>query len=437
VITGAIESYGITTWPMADDEVPSLVEMGLSDVPPSMFSVPPDQVGRLARTNPVWYRSQRFLIDHLPGGDVRYRVPSVVWSVLTVAVAFLATARIAGMPFAAALVGVLLGSEPFVFLAQINRFYSLPLLLLTLTFVTIWWPRDRPWMVVVTGFLAALTVLAHNMTMVVLVLAFLASLSGLVVTDVPRRVLVRSGFAAAVGLGLYVFYIRPLIAGWNSTGNPTPVLVSFVAHAGVPTLALAVFGVSRAWAWRREQPALLWWALMFAGSFCVFELAHIGWNPRYFVFFMPALWMLAACAVAAIGRAVGGGFAGAVWYACIAMLFAPGLLSHLQDGSRHDYRAAAHILIERASHGEPILSDDAETISYYLPRDRWAHLQVRTKVRVPPASAFFLVTRANVWMPQPEFPGRQMNLLAEIERRRFDQFSHVLRVYYVAPVEPQ
>ena len=116
-------------------------------------------------------------------------------------------------------------------------------------------------------------------------------------------------------------------------------------------------------------------------------------------------------------------------------MLAPGLLSHLQDGSRHDYRAAAQVLLTRATHGQPILSDDAETISYYLPADFRNRLQVRTKVPVPPASEFFLVTRANVWAPLPQMPGRRVEVLAEIERRRFDQFSHVLRVYAVAAKE--
>jgi len=52
---------------MADDEVPSLVEMGLlNTIPAQAFSVPANQIGRLPRAVPVWYKFQRFAIDRLP-----------------------------------------------------------------------------------------------------------------------------------------------------------------------------------------------------------------------------------------------------------------------------------------------------------------------------------------------------------------------------------
>src|SRR5215813_12392106 len=98
-----LQSYGIATWPMADDEVPSLVEMGLTQVDAQAFSVPASQIGRLPRAVPVWYRSQRFLIDHLPKSEVSYRVPSVVYGVLTSIIAFLLAVRWRGLWFGVAL----------------------------------------------------------------------------------------------------------------------------------------------------------------------------------------------------------------------------------------------------------------------------------------------------------------------------------------------
>jgi hypothetical protein len=150
---------------------------------------------------------------------------------------------------------------------------------------------------------------------------------------------------------------------------------------------------------------------------------------------MPPAWLLAAHAVEFVGGRMGGPLLRAGWYACVALLLLPNLASHFQDGSRHDYRAAAALLEARVQPGQPILSDDAETISYYLPDDLRRTLQVRTKVPVPPAEEFFLVARSNAWMDQPRFRGRTVELLAEIRRRRFDQFSHILRVYRVAPFE--
>jgi hypothetical protein len=70
---------------------------------------------------------------------------------------------------------------------------------------------------------------------------------------------------------------------------------------------------------------------------------------------------------------------------------------------------------------------------YYLPQDLRRHLVVRTKVTRYPSSEFYLVTRANAWTPLPKFRERQVELLAELYRRRIDEFSHILRVYRVAP----
>jgi len=432
IIAGWLQAYGISTWPMADDEVPSLVELGLLDIDAATFSVPRDQVGRLPRTVPVWYGTQRFLLDRLPDSELSYRLPSLVYGILTSVVVFLLAARWRGLWFAAALAIVLNLSQPFVYLAQLNRFYSMPLLLLTLALAAIWAP-GRGWLMAgATVVLTVLAVLSHNMTMAVLVLAFMAAVPAFVLGHAPLRVVWRSGLAASVGLGLYVFYIRPLVAGWHSTGNPTPVLISFAAHAGIPTLALASLGGWFSVARRSEGRSMFWWSLMFLGSFFVFQLTDIGWNPRYFLFFMPAMWVLAAYSAEQVARSVGAGWTGAVWYAVVALLLAPGILSHFQDGSRHDYRQAAAVLRDAAQGEQPILSDDAETISYYLPEAVRRRLFVRTKVTALPDTEFFLVVRANAWMAQPRAPDRRVDLLAEIGRRRYDHFSHVLRVYRVS-----
>ena len=94
------------------------------------------------------------------------------------------------------------------------------------------------------------------------------------------------------------------------------------------------------------------------------------------------------------------------------------------------------MLLAQARQGQPLLSDDAETISYYLPEELRQRLLVRTKVTVFPVSEFFVVARSNAWTPLPRIPNRHAEVVAENEHRRFDQFSHILRVYRVAAAEP-
>ncbi len=289
-------------------------------------------------------------------------------------------------------------------------------------------------MTVAVAVLTPLTVLSHNVTVAWFVLAFMAAACGYVVSAVPRHVLVRTAVAATISVLIYFLYLRPLVQGWASTGNPTPVLISFAAQVGVPALSLALFGACVIIA-RKRRESIVWWALMFAGSLCLFQLTTINWNPRYFLFFFPAVWILAAYGMDAIAGSLGRGVTAAAWYGAVALLLLPSLLSHFQDGTRHDYRRAAQVLQAHALPGQVILSDDAETISYYLPAGLRQRLDVRTRVRVLPESEFFLVTRSNAWMPLPRIAGRQLELLEEIYKRRFDEFSHILRVYRVPPAD--
>jgi hypothetical protein len=435
LVASCLESYGINKWPMADDEVPSLVEMGLLHVDAEAFSVPANQIGKLPKAVPVWYTLQRLAIDLLPKSELSFRIPTLVCGILISALAFLLAARWRGLWYGLALAIVLNGSQAFVYVTQLNRFYCMALLLQTLALAAMWLPWGGTAMILVTGLLTVLAVLSHNVTVAVFVLAFLAACPAYVLRRVPLHVLLRSGVAALISVLLYFLYLLPIVRGWNSTGNPTPVLVSFAAQVGIPVLALALVGCWLSMVRRDQGESMIWWTLMFAGSLCLFETMQISWNPRYFLFFMPALWVLAAHSMEFVARRVGYRSVGAAWYCCVALLLFPSLLSHYQDGSRHDYRQAAEVLLTYAQQEQPILSDDAETISYYLPANLRQRLHVRTKAKEFPGGEFFLVCRSNAWTALPQIPHREMDLLAEIYRRRYDEFSHILRVYRVAAAE--
>ena len=92
---------------------------------------------------PVWYGVQRRALALLPANEFGFRLPSLICAILTSALAFLLAARWRGLWFAAALAIVVNGSQMFVFLSQIDRFYSMPLLLLTLTMAAMWLPTGR------------------------------------------------------------------------------------------------------------------------------------------------------------------------------------------------------------------------------------------------------------------------------------------------------
>ena len=148
VAATALQTYGISTWPMADDEVPSLVELGLLRIDaPAFFSVPAAQIQRLPKATIVWNTVQRHAIDLLPASEASFRVPSVVFGILTSGVIFVAAARWRGLWFAVALSILANGSQLFIYLVQLNRFYSLPLLFLTLSLIAMCLPRGAKYLV--------------------------------------------------------------------------------------------------------------------------------------------------------------------------------------------------------------------------------------------------------------------------------------------------
>ena len=226
VITACVASYHIGTWPMVDDEVPTLVELGMVQVDPQAFSVPAAQIGRLPKALPVFYAFQRAALRLVPQNEFGFRLPSLVCAILTSGLLFLIAARRRGLWYAAALAIVVNTSQPFVLLSQVNRFYSMPLLLTVVSMAAITWRGGGVGMIAVVAALAALTVLSHNVIVVVFVLAFLSACAVYILGRCSAQLVLRSGVAAVVSVLLYVFFIRPLVQGWASTGNPTQVLVS-------------------------------------------------------------------------------------------------------------------------------------------------------------------------------------------------------------------
>ena len=61
--------------------------------------------------------------------------------------------------------------------------------------------------------------------------------------------------------------------------------------------------VTREFMDKHDDP-VLWCALVFVGSLCMFQVSTFSWNPRYFVFYLPPLWLLAAEGVHFVARRI-------------------------------------------------------------------------------------------------------------------------------------
>jgi hypothetical protein len=256
-----------------------------------------------------------------------------------------------------------------------------------------------------------------------------------VLGHVPKSVLVRCGITALMSVLVYVLHLRPLMQDWISgdTGGTHP-LVSFAAQAGIPTLALAIFGSYACLTSAEDRLAWTWWVLLLGFGLAFMAVSPLllkAWNPRYGVLFMPPMWVLAAYGMEYIARSLRSKPLMVCWYSCVALLLLPKLASHYQDGSRHDFRTAAQIIMNQSQAEQPLLCNWPETLSYYLPEhlrpyvhDWWSNSQL-------PATECFIVYASNSSEPILMFKDRSIEIRGEISKRRFDEQSHVIRIYHV------
>jgi hypothetical protein len=440
-VSAFLQFHRLSDWPWDHDEVYALAELGLRESP--VENVPEAQLTRMPRLLPAWAAVQSAFLRVLPHDEWGTRVLPALCGTACVVAAFLLGWRARGLAFALGLVLLLDGSQFLVWMGQYNRFYTFAMFFFVLALGAIWARTSSPVLAVLAAVLTALAVLSHNLLVVLFGLGFLASAAGFLLGWVPRPVLIRSGIAAAVSTILYVAYLRPIMQGWVSgnTGG-TPVLVSFVAQAGIPTLALAAFGAVAAVLASAGRKALGWWVLLLVGSLLFMACSPLylpAWNPRYAFLFMPPVWVLGAYAVEELsGRMPSRALAVSV-YGLVALLLLPKLASHYQDGSRHDFRQAAAIVKESAVEGETVFCNWPETLEYYLPSSTGLTVRSWGSAKPFPAPAFFIVYSANAWEPPIGVPGRSVELVAQVHKRRFDEQSHFVNIYRVGatPAPPE
>jgi hypothetical protein len=437
-----LQFYRLSAWPWDHDEVYALEELGLRQSP--VDGTPGTQLTRMPRLLPVWAAAQGAFLRVFPHNEWGTRVLPALSGAAGVVAAFLLAWRARGLAFALALAVLLDGSQFLVWMSQYNRFYTFAMFWFVLALAAIWARTSSPLATVLaavlTAVLAAVAVLSHNLLVAVFGLGFIAAAAGFVLGWVPLRVLIRSGIAAAVGALLYKFYLRPIMEGWVSGGTGgTNVVVSFVAQVGVPILGLAAFGAAAALVTPEARKALGWWVLLLGGCLLFIACSPLylpNWNPRYGFLFMAPIWVLGAYAVEFVSSRMPSRMLAVAVYGLAALLLLPKLASHYQDGSRHDFRQAAEIVKKSAGGEQTAFCNWPETLEYYLPASTGLTVRNWDHSTPMPADACFIVYSSNAWEPPIRLPGRCVELLAQVHKRRFDEQSHFVSVYRVGPVTP-
>lgn len=423
---------GFWRWPWDHDEVLAFAELGL--VPADQYVGPPEQLRRIKVILPVWYHAQRFALSWLPHDEFGARVLPVCAAVVLVCLTAW-WARRRGVWFASGVV-LLAGASPMlIWLAQQNRFYSLALLLMAAALFAAssrasgWWPD-------LWASLCCLgALLTHNLTLVVFVIAFAAA----VVTQLAGRnstlLMRRTGLMAAVSVGVYILYLRPALSGWVSggTGGTFPA-VSYLAQLGLGPLGLALLGAAAIVTQEDPDTDDLWWLALAAGAVAfvvVVPLVLNAWNPRYALFFMWPFWIVAALGTRTVSERLKSPVLRAAWLGAILLILAPKLLSHLSDGSRHDFRSAATVV--QAEAPTTLLSNWPATLQYYVQDKGLPRVADWQPGGALPAGPVMLVFASNAWQPVMTVRDRQVSVVGEVMRRRFDEQSHVIRIYRLGP----
>ena len=154
------------------------------------------------------------------------------------------------------------------------------------------------------------------------------------------------GLAALFGL----FYLKPLISGWNSSEtwgySVYHSLLASLNAIGWPVALLTAVGTLML---LRTRDAQNWyWAVCVLAWMAASAILPrlVVYHPGYGFLLSVAAYIVAACAVGTIHDSLKpkGAFVAAAWVGLICLCNLPGVASHYKDGSRPDIRSAAQYI---------------------------------------------------------------------------------------------
>ncbi|MCS7306460.1 MAG: hypothetical protein NZ602_15295 [Thermoguttaceae bacterium] len=515
IVCGGMYFYRLGYWPWDVDELSSLEEMGLLDPEIRQVVLDPDSiVVRLPRLVPVWYTVQKFLLRWLPQDEWGTRFLSAVCAAGAVMVLYGWGWQWRGTIFAASLVLLAGGSMLLVWLAQQNRFYTMAFLWLVLAELAIWAGSPHWGWWVGTAFFTLLAIFTHNVVIVLFGLQAGVVMVGWLFGGASGPVALRAGLAGLLAAGVYLLHVRPIAGSWTGAGLTwAPPWASFAAHVGVPTVVLALMGSAVACLVEKERRQMAVWAAITV-SVLIFvlmvpQLMPI-WNPRYSLLWVLPLWITGAMAVETVatgllrwanpssGQPTPERWKNSTqlpywlllvgWYGCVGLLLVPKWLSHWIDGTRHDYRQAAHLVVQwlqedvfisrlpiwsqpsqvagnlapghsprrlsadgsspktseslpagasgprsNLSRPIPILTNMELQMRYYLPQPFRSQCRYWAPGIPLPEGECLVVLGGNGWEGPLAIPDRMVEWIGLVGRRRFDELSHVIRIYWVGP----
>jgi len=446
-LSAGLRFYRLGDWPFAGDEILTFPEVDSLFQEPSGTSI--DQKDRLPRLIPLAYALH--YVDYNLFGRDEYgsRVLMAILGTASVAVVFFGLEGTLGRASATA-AGLLLALWPeHLFQSQQNRFYAAAQFFTAACMVlgSMAVRRRSSPLVLCACVAAAAALLSHTL----LGMLFGGLLAAFIMAALaerhrpPARPLAIITISSVVAAGFFLFYLYPLVKGWNTAGGwwgyslSHSVLASlnqvgwpialFATVAGVGFLAAPS---GQGWYW-------LTWGAFWAGA-TVFLPKFVTYHPAY-------VFPLATSVLVLAGVLIGRVFVlleqdsrlmAWTWMVAACACGLPSTLSYFSDGSRHDFRTAARYISEHRRPGDRVASVAPTLLAHYLPGDA-AVIPLRGADPVPElrqlakeGRGLWVVLSSSRWgLPAATRRWLEQNCVreAEIRNRRYDYQEFTVEVF--------
>jgi hypothetical protein len=250
----------------------------------------------------------------------------------------------------------------------------------------------------------------------------------------------------AVAAGFW--YVLPLARGWNAGGTwgygIGHSVMAAVSQFGWPMALLAVLGLVGVWKNGGSQ-GHYWavWGVAWAVSSVLLPLV-VTYHPGY-------VFPLSLGALVLVGRAVAeiyeglkrqNALAGPAWLGLACLLNLPSLVSHYADGSRYDFRTAAHHVGAHWQIGDRVAAFSPTLVKYYSgPGVEPVPLRI-----ADPVTDLKRLAREpdRLWVVVPSgrdgksealtrWLGQHCTQQLVVRQKRYDYYDNVMEVYLYTP----
>ena len=388
-------------------------------------------------------------------GEAGSRALPAVCGVLQVVLVGLGLKYLLGRTPAFATAALLAVSPEHLFYAQYHRFYAPAALFATLAFLAaarslgLNSARRMVWACAA----AMLAVLTHTLVGMIFGGFVVAAALARAMPDGARsnRLLLAAAGGAVFAALFAALYLYPLAKGKAVGYGWEGYSISHAVFSGVSqvTWPVAVFSVpGLVILWKRDRVQAAFWgsqAAVWAASLLVLPKMLPFHSAYVFPLCLPVI-VLGGVAVGEIADRLTpvSKLAGLTGLAGLLMLNLPAVVSHYQDGSRHDFRAAANWVGDRIGPTDVMVVVQGDKLSHYRPEleGRWHRLPYKDipkfvdDRRPADGQVWVVLPGGRGGLPEPwrEWAEKNARWRATIVHRRFDY--HEYPIYILAEDRP-